>query len=262
MLKHSQKLISEAYKNSVWCSSVAGCEEGYDSTYNELIKTEKVISYECFKDKLLNIDIINEESVDIENKYNKYKEKYNLDDKNVYDNLKNSNEYFYFLSSYNNYYDFLENTIPYTYNGKIKLIQMELFLHGYCDVFAYLLAKKLGCNVVTYNILDEDGNLSDLMHAFCEVKEFQAYADIRGISNSYDMSNILNYYDDTYWESYEYDQYEMNFMNAEEAKNFFINECNLNSDRYDDSNELVKEVNEFIELFIEKYDINIQNKNK
>lgn len=225
-MSNIKDVILEAYKNSAWCFNSTDVEKGYSPICKQLLKTEEIISYRELKEKFLHTNVFKDEDL-----------------------------------VFNQYY-FLDDIIPYVYKNKIKFFDISAFLHGNCDIFAYLLAKRLGCNVVTYNVLDENGDTSDLLHAFCEAERYESYVDIRGLSFSDDISCILQYYDEIYWDSYMDDNYEIRFMDTEDAKDFFINVCKLDASRYDENNELTKEIDEFIELFIEKYDINFHKNQK
>jgi hypothetical protein len=208
---------------------------------------KRIISYDLLKEKILKVDILDYDCLDADDEFLKYKEKYDLDDDDVYERLELEDERFCFLESYITADDFIDYEIPYVYNKEVKYIrEMNYYLHGYCDEFAYALANKFGYNIVLFCASDGD-KFKNIVHAFCvkEVNGKNVYIDIRGKSRLTSLSDIMDIYEEMY------DFYFIKILSPKDALTFYKKVCKFDLSKYSDEN--LKELYEYLELFKEKY---------
>lgn len=223
---------------------------------NKILNVEelknKFISYELLKEKMLLVDIVEYDCLDITEEYDKYSEKYDLDDDDVWAELCAKDEKFKFLEEYIASDDYIDNKITYLYNNEVKeTICIGEYLHGRCDEFAYALAKKFGYKIAVFCASRPDGKFSNIVHAFCfkETEDENFFIDARGKSQSHTMWDIMDIYEEQYYP----DQWYTATFNLEEILDFYKNICKFNLKKYSDKN--LKDVYEYLELFKEKYQI-------
>lgn len=93
-------------------------------------------------------------------------------------------------------YGFLENV-----DVEGESFDLNQFLHGYCDEFAYFQAMKHAYNIVVWYEVNEETQQFSLIHAFNHFNEdgVDYYLDVRGITS--DLASIQEEFED-----YEYEQ--------------------------------------------------------
>lgn len=149
-----------------------------------------------------------------------------------YDTDKNDDEF---------EFDFLEEVMLPCPNGKFKKANLMLFLHGYCDIFAYRLRDLFG-----YQICNEyeDENCEHLIHSYCkfnyEGKDY--YIDIRGITDDYD--EFRNEFAD--WDTNGY---------SDDTCDWFVDESKENLNRFGDFKNLHKRIDDIMACYKNEYDV-------
>lgn len=106
-------------------------------------------------------------------------------------------------------YEFLENA-----SLDEDCYDLYQFLHGFCDEFAVLNARKNGYKVVLWTAFDEEIKKERLVHAFNQFEDGGKtyYSDIRGITDNLELIKEE-------FEDYEYENIKI-FDNEVETINF------------------------------------------
>lgn len=96
-------------------------------------------------------------------------------------------------------FDFMDSVEFIWPDGTCENIDMYVFLHGFCDVFAYRLREKYDYDIC-FNYEDEE--CTQLIHAYCvcTINDKLYYIDIRGITDDYD--EFFKEFEDWDWYGY------------------------------------------------------------
>jgi hypothetical protein len=76
-------------------------------------------------------------------------------------------------------FGFMENTCDAFHQDELEILDLEKYLHGYCDEFALMLNSVYGYSIEVIFFCHK------IIHAYCKVGDF--YIDVRGITDDKEL---------------------------------------------------------------------------